>query len=216
VSNLFRRAPFAWIDAGGPPQAHLVAAIPRLRRYARVLIRDPKRADDLVQDTLVRAQDKQRLWQPGSNLRAWLFRIMHDVYVSRGVVAARREAGIITDAEEERGPDRQATEDDHPFARIQLRELEQQLGRLPAEDREVLLLAAVEELRYEEIASILAIPVATVLSRLSRARDNLTFFACVKQETERNGQGVCRTFCSRLDRDVECTQTRAALIGTSA
>ena len=73
----------------------MVAAIPRLRRYARVLTRDPSRADDLVQDTLARAWNERGLWHAGSNLRAWLFTIMHNVYVNQYALA-RREAGDIS------------------------------------------------------------------------------------------------------------------------
>ena len=78
-------------SAAALPQSALVAAIPRLRRYARVLTRNPTRADDLVQDTLLRAWDKRRLWQVGTDLRAWLFTIMHNVHQNQRALA-RREA----------------------------------------------------------------------------------------------------------------------------
>src|SRR5437763_5428538 len=68
--------------------------IPRLRRYARALTRDTQRADDLVQDTLLRALIKQDRWEPGTNLRAWLFTLMHNQYVN-DVRRANREAGAI-------------------------------------------------------------------------------------------------------------------------
>ena len=84
--------PVVSADVVGLPQADLVAAIPRLRRYARVLTGDPTRADDLVQDTLTRAWEKRRLWRAGSDLRAWMFMIMHNVYVNQlRSPAARRE-----------------------------------------------------------------------------------------------------------------------------
>ena len=159
--------------AAGLPQPDLVAAIPRLRRYARVLTGNPTRADDLVQDTLLRGWDKRRLWQTGSDLRAWLFTIMHSVYVNQ-LKLARREAGNISlDSEGEYGAAWQVAEYDNQLERIELRELVQLMGRLPAEQREVLLLATVEELRCEEIAAVLAIPIGTVMSRLFRARDKL-------------------------------------------
>jgi RNA polymerase sigma-70 factor (ECF subfamily) len=151
----------------------LVAAIPRLRRYARVLTGNATRADDLVQDTLARAWDKRRLWQKGSDLRAWLFTIMHNVYVNQ-LALARREAGNVSlDSMTEDSAIWQVADRGNQLERIELRELMQQVGRLPAEQREVLLLAAVEELRYEEIAVALAIPIGTVMSRLSRARSRL-------------------------------------------
>jgi RNA polymerase sigma-70 factor (ECF subfamily) len=160
-------------SGAGLPQPELVAAIPRLRRYARVLTGNPTRADDLVQDTLLRAWDKQRLWLAGSDLRAWLFTIMHNVYVNQ-LALARREAGNISlDSEGEYGTAWRVAVYDNQLERIELRELVQLMGRLPPEQREVLLLAAVEEMHYAEIAAALAIPIGTVMSRLSRARDKL-------------------------------------------
>jgi RNA polymerase sigma-70 factor (ECF subfamily) len=65
------------------PNTDIVAGLPRLRRYARVLTSDVHRADDLAQDTLARAWDKRRLWRAGSDLRAWLFAVMHNVHVNQ-------------------------------------------------------------------------------------------------------------------------------------
>jgi RNA polymerase sigma-70 factor (ECF subfamily) len=159
--------------AAGLPHPDLVAAIPRMRRYARVLTGDPTRADDLVQDALGRAWEKRALWQAGTDLRAWLFTIMHNVHVNQ-IALARREAGNVSlDADGESGAAAQVPVRGNQLDRIEVLELVEQMGRLPAEQREVLLLAAVEELRYEEIASMLGIPVGTVMSRLSRARDKL-------------------------------------------
>ena len=98
---------------------------------------------------------------------------MHNVYVNRCALA-RREAGDISlDSEGEDGAAWQVAEYGNQLDRIKLQELLQRVGRLPAEQREVLLLAAVDGLRYEQIAAALAIPVGTVMSRLSRARDKL-------------------------------------------
>jgi len=155
------------------PHPDLVAALPRLRRYARVLTGDLHRADDLVQDTLARAWEKRRLWQAGSDLRAWLFTIMHNVHVNQYSMRQREFAQASLDADE--GPAAgweipvRATQSD----RVELAEVLAQVGRLPVEQREVLILAAVEELRYEEIAEVLGVPIGTVMSRLSRARDKL-------------------------------------------
>ncbi len=159
--------------ADGLPQPELIAAIPRLRRYARVLTGNPTCADDLVQDTLVRAWEKRRLWQSGSDLRAWLFTIMHNVYVNQ-LAHARREAGNLSlDAEGTCAAVEQLPTNGNQLDHIELLELVQRMSRLPAAHREMLLLAAVEELRYDEIAWVLAIPVGTVMSRLSRARAKL-------------------------------------------
>jgi RNA polymerase sigma-70 factor, ECF subfamily len=156
-----------------PPLPHpdLVAAIPRLRRYARVLTGDINRADDLVQDTLARAWEKRRLWAQGSDLRAWLFTIMHNVFINQRALARREKMQVSLDD----GGDEawQIPVRANQYTRVELMELMEHVGRLPVDQREVLLLAAVEELRYEEIAVALAIPIGTVMSRLSRARGKL-------------------------------------------
>lgn len=155
------------------PHADLVAALPRLRRYARVLTGDGNRADDLVQDTLARAWEKRALWRRGSDLRAWLFTIMHNVHVNQFALRRRELAEVSLDADD--GPAGgwvipvRATQSD----RLELTEVLMHIRRLPTEQREVLLLAAVEELRYEDIARLQGIPIGTVMSRLNRARERL-------------------------------------------
>ncbi len=160
-------------SSNGLPQPELIAALPRLRRYARILTGDPHRADDLVQDALARAWEKRDLWQAGTDLRAWLFTIMHNVHVNQ-IASLRREAGNVSlDAEGEYGAAWQVSVRGGQQDRVELQQVLQHVGRLPVEQREVLLLAAVEELRYEEIANVLVIPIGTVMSRLSRARERL-------------------------------------------
>jgi RNA polymerase sigma-70 factor, ECF subfamily len=154
------------------PHADLVAAIPRLRRYARVLTGDSTRADDLVQDTLARAWEKRTLWRAGTDLRAWLFTIMHNVFVNQRVLA-RRDARNVSLDDDEGGAGWQVPVAATQLTRVELIETMQSVGKLPVEQREVLILAAVEEMRYEEIAHVMGIPVGTVMSRLSRARDKL-------------------------------------------
>jgi RNA polymerase sigma factor (sigma-70 family) len=155
------------------PHADLVAALPRLRRYARVLTGDSHRADDLVQDTLARAWEKRALWRAGSDLRAWLFTIMHNVHVNQFAIRRRELAESSLDADD--GPAGgweipvRATQSD----RVELTEVMMHIQRLPTEQREVLILAAVEELRYEDIARLQGIPIGTVMSRLNRARERL-------------------------------------------
>jgi RNA polymerase sigma-70 factor (ECF subfamily) len=159
-----------------PPLPHpeLLAAIPRLRRYARVLAGDASRADDLVQEALARAWEKRRLWQPGSDLRAWLFTIMHNVFVNQRASAKREDAHVSLDADTESGRSAwQVAVAPAQYARVELNEMLVQVGRLPSEQRETLLLAVVEEMKYEEIAAMLSVPVGTVMSRLSRAREKL-------------------------------------------
>lgn len=142
--------------------------LPRLRRYARALVGDRTRADDLVQDTLERAWGKFHLWRRGSDLRAWLFAIMHNVHVNslRKNVAAPALLPLQEDALDV--PVRADQED-----ALQVRDLQTALGHLPPEQREVLLLVGLEEMRYEEVARVLDLPLGTVMSRLSRGRERL-------------------------------------------
>lgn len=159
-------------DAPGLPHPDLVAALPRLRRYARVLTGEASRADDLVQDTLARGWEKRRMWRAGSDLRAWLFTIMHNVHINQLALARRDAANVSIDADPG-NPAWQLPVRANQFERVELLGLVAQMGRLSPDQREVLLLAAVEEMRYEEIANVLQIPIGTVMSRLSRARSNL-------------------------------------------
>ena len=158
-----------------PPLPHpdLLAAIPRLRRYARVLTGDATRADDLVQETLARGWEKRRLWAAGTDLRAWLFTIMHNVFVNQRAMATREAQNVSLDGEGDSGAAWQLPVRATQQAHVELIEVLRELSRLPFEQREVLVLAAVEEMRYEEIATVLSIPVGTVMSRLSRAREKL-------------------------------------------
>jgi RNA polymerase sigma-70 factor (ECF subfamily) len=130
--------------------------IPRLRRFARALTRSSDRADDLVQETLLRAIAKSHLWQTGTDIRAWLFTIMHNQYVNM-IRRAVREGSTI----------------DIEQMSSQLRELERALACLPGEQREVILLVGLEGMSYETVAQVLSVPVGTVRSRLSRGRDAL-------------------------------------------
>lgn len=143
----------------------LVELIPRLRRYARALAGDRASADDLVQDTLERAWAKLHLYRRGTDLRAWLFTVMHNVHVNR-VRAARS-----TDPLEDEMPElaQRASQGDG----LVVRDLDRSIARLPDEQRAVLLLVTLEELSYEEVARTLAIPIGTVMSRLSRAREKM-------------------------------------------
>jgi RNA polymerase sigma-70 factor (ECF subfamily) len=143
----------------------IVDLIPRLRRYARALVGDRFAADDLVQDTLERAWTKFHLYRGGTDLRAWLFTVMHNVHVNR--VRALRPIDAITDELPEVA--QRAVQGDS----LMVRDMDRALAKLPEEQREVLLLVALEDLSYEEAARAIGIPIGTVMSRLSRARERL-------------------------------------------
>jgi RNA polymerase sigma-70 factor, ECF subfamily len=153
-----------------PDYARLLETqIPRLRRYARALTRgDVERADDLVQNCLIRAVAKEHLWQPGTDLRAWLFTILHNQFVNAVRCSAREGIKVEID---EVTPILPALPNAMPA--LELRDLEIALRKLPDEQRQVILLVGLEGMTYEEVASILQIPVGTVRSRISRGRDQL-------------------------------------------
>jgi RNA polymerase sigma-70 factor, ECF subfamily len=141
------------------------AEIPHLRRFARYVVRDVDRADDLVQECLTRAIAKLHTWTPGTNLRAWLFVILKNCHINE--VRRHRPTTEIPN--------------DHPLlnvpanqdAHVNLLEVRDAFLRLSDEHREVLLLVAIEGLQYEEASAILGVPLGTVRSRLSRARQAL-------------------------------------------
>lgn len=143
----------------------IVEQIPRLRRYARALAGDRNAADDLVQDTLERAWTKLYLYRRGTDLRAWLFTVMHNVYVNQ-----RRAARSSTSLDDEMPELAQAARETDTLV---LRDLDAAIRRLPPDQREVLLLVALEDMSYVEAARVLGIPIGTVMSRLARAREKL-------------------------------------------
>ncbi len=142
--------------------------IPALRRYARGLLRDVEVADDIVQDCLERVVlnwNRRREENP----RPWVFAILHNLAVNRLRQDARRGASLpIEDAPESVGS-RAATQEDTIYGK----EVMAAIDRLPPDHRSILLLVSVEDLSYAEAAKILEIPLGTVMSRLSRAREQL-------------------------------------------
>lgn len=146
----------------------IVAQIPALRRYARALTGDTWAADDLVQDTLERACSKWRLWAAGSDLRAWLFTVMHNLFANQVRRSVRQAPGSTVDIEDV------AHDLAAPDAGLGLAlDLQRCLLRLPADQRAALLLVSLEDMSYQEVAKITGVPIGTVMSRLSRARSRL-------------------------------------------
>ena len=146
----------------------LVHHIPDLRRYARSLTGDAWAADDLVQDTLERACERWQLWSAGSDLRAWLFTLMHNLFVDGARRAVRQQQHQRVDVDDVANdlPAPEGVPD-------QALDLQRCLMRLPSDQREVLLLVSLHDLGYEEAARITGVPIGTVMSRLSRARARL-------------------------------------------
>jgi RNA polymerase sigma-70 factor (ECF subfamily) len=136
------------------------AAIPALRRYARVLTRDADSADDLVQDTLVRALRSQHLFQ-GEEVRSWLYTILTNLNRNRLRVLARRP--VLTPLADDDAPGLAGPEAGG-------RDIERALAMLVEEQRHALLLVVLEGLTYREVAEVQGVPIGTVMSRLARAR----------------------------------------------
>ena len=143
----------------------LQACLPGLRRYARALV-GAVHADDLVQDTVERAWRKVDQWQRSGEMRPWLFSIMHNLHVDQ----LRRPGLALQELDDDAllpAPERA------PGQAIAIGEMDAALARLPLGQREVILLVALEQMPYEQVAATLGIPVGTVMSRLSRGREKL-------------------------------------------
>jgi RNA polymerase sigma-70 factor, ECF subfamily len=186
----------------------LVCQIPYLRRYARGLTHNAADADDLVQSCLLRALTNFHRFQKDTNLRAWLLTILHNIFIDtvrkkRRAREAFEAAGIATDG---------LSQPPNQFHHMQVGELEQALSRLPAEQRSTLLLVALEDLTYEEAARITGVPVGTVRSRLSRARQMLLgVIDGISLDDLRKRPGLARSFAvARKRRAAASARFRAA------
>jgi RNA polymerase sigma-70 factor, ECF subfamily len=146
--------------------------IPALRRFARGLLRDADAADDLVQDCLTRAISRWHLRRENGALRPWLFTILYNLFVSDRRAAGRRGGPAMRVEDWDKMlpsvDGRRLAED-----RLVWRDVMIGLDSLPAEQRAVVLLVGVEDLSYEEAAQVIGVPLGTVMSRLSRARERL-------------------------------------------
>ncbi|KJK11416.1 RNA polymerase subunit sigma-24 [Burkholderiaceae bacterium 16] len=149
----------------------LTEHVPRLRRYARALINNRDLADDLVQDTLERALGRTEQFRPGTDLRAWLFTIMHNLFANQVRRVSARAVHVPVDDESIAEIEFAVPADQ--TRSLEMRDLDYALQRLPAEQREVVLLVGLEEMSYADAALALDVPIGTVMSRLSRGRERL-------------------------------------------
>ena len=145
------------------------AEIPVLRRFARALAGDPALADDLVQDCLERAMLKSHLYDPARPLRAWLFTVLRNLHVS-GLRRSSRSQIVKTVDDLADGEGAVAPDQEHRLAAGSVQEA---LERLSPQHREVIVLVGLEEMSYRDVSEILGVPAGTVMSRLSRAREQL-------------------------------------------
>lgn len=146
----------------------LIAEIPHLRRYARVLTRNPDAADDLVQASLERALRRFELWHSDRKLRPWLFTIMHNLHVDQ---VRRRGHQPATDLFED-AAEHVSIEAAQELS-VDVRKVLRTLNELNADQRAALLLVGVEQLSYSEAAEVLGVPIGTLMSRVSRGRETL-------------------------------------------
>jgi RNA polymerase sigma-70 factor, ECF subfamily len=172
-----------------PAEAALIEVhIPGLRRFARALLRgDREGADDLVQDCLERALSRWHLRRPEGNLRGWLYTILYNRFLSDlGHQKRRGVHDALTDTIETELPQMRGGQDEA----LEHRDLLRAFATLPEEQRSVLFLVGVEDLSYGEAATVLGVPIGTVMSRLSRGRDRLRQF--LNGDADERGQALRR------------------------
>jgi RNA polymerase sigma-70 factor (ECF subfamily) len=157
-----------------PPETFEQLAMPhfeRLYNFACWLTHDREEAEDLVQETYTKALKGFSSFQPGTNFRAWMYRILRNAFLtSRTGLKAAATVPLDLEGEEENVPTVKETPESILLQRSDWQIVQQALEELPVAHREVLLLCDVEEMSYQEIAATLAVPMGTVMSRLSRAR----------------------------------------------
>ncbi len=143
----------------------------RLYNFAHWLTQDRQEAEDLVQETYAKALKGFSSFRPGTNFRAWIYQILRNTFLtSRTGLKAAATVPLDLEGDEQMLPAVNATPESILLQRSDRQIVQEALGRLPVPYREVLLLSEFEEMSYQEIAATLAIPMGTVMSRLSRAR----------------------------------------------
>ena len=151
-------------------EAELTQLLPRLRRFAHTLSRNPADADDLTQAAVERALRSREQWQPGSRLDSWMYRIMRNLWIDTVRSRGRREAHEAPEDEAQAvGSDPRESLD----ASLELRRAMEAMERLPGEQREVVALILIEGFGYREVSEMLDLPIGTVSSRLVRGRTAL-------------------------------------------
>ena len=151
-------------------QKNLLEELPYLRRFARALAGDAALADDLVQDCVERALKKHHLYDASRPLRAWLYAILRNIHISQW----RRQSqfGLMTgidDLDDSATPSVPALQEQNMSVAL----ITTALDHLPAQQREILVMISLEELSYKEASEIIGVPIGTVMSRLSRARQTM-------------------------------------------
>ena len=156
------------MDQSSPFEDQLAALLPRLRRFAHSLSRDPADADDLTQATVERALRSKAQWEPGTRLDSWAYRIMRNLWIDTARARTRKNAREAPEG-------LSVGEDPRPGieAAVDLHRVMSAMERLPDEQREVVALILVEGFGYREVSEMLGLPIGTVSSRLVRGRTAL-------------------------------------------
>ena len=156
------------------PESFEELALPlfdRLYNFAHWLTQNRDEAEDLVQETFAKALKGFSSFQPGTNFRAWIYRILRNTFLtSRSGLKAAAMVPLDLEGDDEILPATQSTPESILLDRLDQQLVREALDKLPVQYREILLLCEVEEMSYQEISSTLAVPMGTVMSRLSRAR----------------------------------------------
>ncbi len=163
-------------------RSQLAAELPHLRRFSRALVGDAALADDLVQDCVERAMVKSHLYDPARPLRAWLYAVLRNLFIS-GLRRDRRSA-VVKTVDDLTGSEGSVPANQEERLSVAL--IAEALDRLPHDQREVIVLVALEEMSYRDAAEIVGVPIGTVMSRLSRAR------AALQRILEDRGHTVLR------------------------
>ena len=158
------------MDQSSSFENQLAGLLPRLRRFAHALSRNPTDADDLTQATIERALKSRDQWQPGTRLDSWCYRIMRNLWIDIARSQSRRTA---REAPEEEGLNIGEDPRDQMDAAVDLHRIMDAMARLPDEQREVVALILVEGFGYREVSEMLGLPIGTVSSRLVRGRTAL-------------------------------------------
>ena len=163
-------------------RTQLAGELPPLRRFARALCGDAALADDLVQDCVERALIKSHLYDPARPLRAWLYAVLRNLYISG--LRHNGRSNIVKTVEDL--IDGEGAVPPQQEERLAVGSISAAMDRLAQQHREVIVLVALEEMSYRDVAEILGVPLGTVMSRLSRAREHL------RQILEDRGHTVLR------------------------
>ena len=170
--------------------SQLTKSIPALRRYAYALVRNSSTADDLVQDCLERGLRKRSQWKGEGSLNSWLYRILSNIQLNHYRASNHNPLDKSSEITEKLAMAPQFQKPANQLDRLYLQDLDKAIAELPDEQKQILLLITLEGLGYREVAKIMEIPSGTVMSRLSRARENIRKKMATSKAASSSGSDV--------------------------